>query len=108
MQIYCYSIIQFVAAYFARTLIPYNAAVVSITALLPETLKWYPTPVLSRDHVLRGRIIYYTPKYTLKLSVEQARCNEIYRDATKHARLGVTLSSCPLSHRPRVLKVSRD
>lgn len=26
MQIYCYSIIQFVAAYFARTLIPYNAA----------------------------------------------------------------------------------
>lgn len=51
MQIYCYSIIQFVAAYFARTLIPYNAAVVSITALLPETLKLYPTPVLSRDHV---------------------------------------------------------
>lgn len=55
MQIYCYSIIQFVAAYFARTLIPYNTAAVSITALLPETLKWYPNSGLKSRAIARLR-----------------------------------------------------
>lgn len=106
MQIYCYSIIQFVAAYFARTLIPYNAAVVSITAIAGN-IEMVPNSGLKSRSRLRGRIIYYTPKYTLKLSAGQARCNEIYRDATKHARLELPCHPVPC-HIARVLKVSRD
>jgi len=56
---------------------------------------------------LRGRIIYYTKIYSLKLSVERARCNEIYRGAQNTLRLELPCHPVPC-HIVRVMKVTRD